>query len=68
MGRAPERAFPLDCVKELHRARTILERGSSAHWQVDTFNDATAGGADRVEALRAVVDMLVERTVADVAP
>ncbi len=52
-----------DCVAEVEHARQILERGTSAHWQVETYNDAKAAGANNVEALKAVVDMLIEETL-----
>ena len=51
------------CVAEVEHARAILERGTSAHWQVKTFEDAIAGGASKEEALKAVVDMLVRETM-----
>ena len=51
------------CVAEVQHARRILERGTSAHWQVKSYDDAKAAGASDEEALRAVVDMLVEQTM-----
>ncbi len=51
------------CVAEVEHARAILERGTSAHWQVKTYEDAMAGGASKDEALKAVVDMLVKETL-----
>jgi carboxylate-amine ligase len=51
------------CVAEVQHARRILERGTSAHWQIKSYEDATAGGASHEEALRAVVDMLIEQTM-----
>jgi glutamate---cysteine ligase / carboxylate-amine ligase len=55
------------CVKEVRHARTILGQGTSAHWQVRTFNEAKASGADDTEALRAVVKMLIQETLRGVA-
>ncbi|MEZ4700664.1 MAG: carboxylate-amine ligase [Rhodothermales bacterium] len=55
------------CVKEVRHARTILGQGTSAHWQVRTFTEAKAGGADDREALRAVVQMLIQETLYGVA-
>lgn len=52
-----------DCVAEVEHARRILERGTSAHWQIKTYNDAKAAGANNMEALRVVVDMLIEETL-----
>ena len=51
-----------DCVAEVEQAHTILERGTSSHWQLKVFEQAKAAGADDEEALRAVVDMLIEET------
>lgn len=51
------------CVAEVQHARRILERGTSAHWQIRSYNDATAAGASHEEALGAVVDMLIEQTM-----
>ena len=58
-----EDAQALGCTSEVGHARRIVERGTSAHWQLRTYHDAIAGGADGHEALRAVVDMLVEETM-----
>ena len=55
-------AEALGCTAEVNHARRIIERGTSAHWQVRTWRDALAGGASEREALEAVVDMLVEET------
>ncbi len=52
-----------DCVAEVEHARQILQRGTSAHLQIKTYNDAKAAGASNVEALKAVVDMLIEETL-----
>ncbi len=54
-----------DCVAEVEHAHTIVKRGTSAHLQLDTYNKAKQGGADEHEALKAVVDTLIEATVAD---
>ena len=43
-------------------ARTILERGTSAHRQVKVFEDARSRGATEREALHAVVDWLIRET------
>ncbi len=63
-----EDAERLDCVAEIEHARNILARGTSAHSQVAVYNEAVANGADEPEALRAVVDWLIEETMRDVAP
>ena len=51
------------CVAEVEHARAILDRGTSAHWQVKTYDDALSNGASQDEALKAVVDMLVKETM-----
>jgi carboxylate-amine ligase len=58
-----EDAQHFDCVAEVEHARTILDRGTSAHWQLKTYQDAIAGGASEDDAFKAVVDMLVEETL-----
>ncbi len=63
-----EDATALGCLKEIQHARTILKRGTSACRQTETFASAVAGGADEAEAFKAVVDMLVEETAADLPP
>jgi len=51
------------CTDEIHHARDIIARGTSAHWQVATFQSAKDEGASNDEALRAVVDMLIKETL-----
>jgi len=57
-----EDADRLGCAKEIAHARAIVERGSSATWQIEAFRTAKDNGADDDKALNAVVDMLIERT------
>lgn len=52
-----------NCVAEVEHAHSILQRGTSAHWQVRTYLEAKAKGASDEEALCAVVDMLVQESV-----
>ena len=59
-------AGALDCTSQVRRARTILERGTSAHRQLMTYKMAVSSGMDRQEALHAVVDMLIEETNPDI--
>ncbi|MFQ5516838.1 MAG: carboxylate-amine ligase [Acidimicrobiia bacterium] len=54
------------CVDEVLHARTIIGRGTSSDRQVAVYDAALAGGADNQEAVEAVVDFLIEETVADV--
>lgn len=58
-----EDAEDLGCAAELAHARTILERGTSAHEQIRIFDAAVAEGASEQAALRRVVDWLIEETV-----
>ena len=57
-----EDALALGCLAEIEGLREILARGSSAHRQLQTFDAARRAGADEPEALRAVVDWLVQET------
>ncbi|MGF1611473.1 MAG: carboxylate-amine ligase [Kiloniellales bacterium] len=59
-------ALSLDCVEEARHAREILRRGTSAHQQCAVYEAARNAGADKDEALRQVVDFLIEETVAGV--
>jgi carboxylate-amine ligase len=58
---APD-AARFDCTAECAAAREILARGTSSHRQVAVWRDALERGAEPKEALRAVVDWLVEET------
>ena len=53
------------CEQEVAHTRTILERGTSAHQQLQVYEQAIRQGAEQTEALRAVVDLLISETVAD---
>ena len=44
---------------------TILKRGTSAHRQIRTYEEARAAGASEREALQAVVDFLIRETKAN---
>ncbi len=55
-----------DCVDEVTHARTILGQGTSAHWQLKTYHEARSTGASHEQALKAVVDMLIEETLCGV--
>ena len=60
-----EDAVALECedeVNEEHHLRLILDRGTSAHWQLRAFETAIANGASQEEALKEVVSMLVRET------
>lgn len=51
-----------DCVAEIEHVREILERGTSAHKQVEVWREACQAGKEDADALRDVVDMLIEET------
>jgi carboxylate-amine ligase len=57
-----EDAEALGCVREVEHIHTILERGTSAHRQLRTYEDARSAGASEREALLAVVDFLIRET------
>ena len=54
------------CEDEVKHARNIIKRGTSSHQQVATYRQARKDGATHEEALRDVVDWLVESTVAGI--
>lgn len=60
-------ALALDCLAEVEHARTILTRGTSAHRQIGVYEKAVAEGAERKEALKAVVDLLIEESLNGIA-
>jgi carboxylate-amine ligase len=57
-------AEELGCLAEVEHARVICRRGTSADQQLVVYNEALAGGAEPEEAMRAIVDHLIEETVA----
>jgi len=63
-----EDATALGCLSEVHHARAILKRGTSACRQIDTYAKARAADAEDAEAFIAVVDMLVAETAMDLPP
>jgi carboxylate-amine ligase len=60
---AMDDATHFGCVAEVEHAREILARGTSAHRQVRVYQEAKAAGADDKEALKLVVDMLIDETM-----
>ena len=56
-------AEDLGCMEEVEHARKILERGTSAHWQRNAYQQAIAEGATPEKAIKAVVDLLIEETM-----
>ncbi len=53
----------LGCVEQVHHCRRIIQRGTSAHRQLATYNDAIAEGRTPRESMCKVVDMLIAETV-----
>lgn len=62
LGILREDAEFFDCVKEIEHSRNITSRGTSSHLQVETYRAALQSGATPEEALRRVVDALIEAT------
>lgn len=56
-------AQTLDPDGSLRALRTILARGTSAHAQLQAYDNALAAGASHRDALRAVIDWLLNATV-----
>lgn len=59
-------ADELGCVAEVEHAREIVARGTSADRQLRVYREALAAGADDQQALRAVVDLLIDDSVAGI--
>lgn len=57
-----EDARRLNCIDEVNSARDILRRGNSARQQRERYARSVAEGATHEEALRSVVDLLIEHT------
>ena len=55
-----EDAEYFDCVEEVEHARTIVAQGTSAHRQTRVYRQALTDGQSQDEALRAVVDFLID--------
>lgn len=60
-----EDAERLGCLGELEHLRTIIQRGTSAHVQLDTYDDLKSRGLSHKDAMLGVVDELVMGTKAD---
>lgn len=58
-----EDAEHFECVDEVEHAYRILERGTSAHQQLEIYRGSKAAGANDEEALKAVVDWLIDETL-----
>ncbi len=60
-----EDAEALGCTAEIESLHKILGEGTSAHNQIRVFNDGIKAGLSSDEALREVVDWLIDKTVED---
>lgn len=58
-----DNALHFDCVAEVEHTRTILRRGTSAHRQLERYLTLCKQGLTKVEAMKGVVDMLIDETV-----
>ena len=58
-----EDAVALDCENEINHARTILERGTSAHRQLSTYHAVMEETGDSQLAFKKVVDWLQKETI-----
>ena len=61
-------AEALGCVAELEHTRTIAARGTSADLQLAAYRQAISQGATEHDALRAVVDLLIDETTNGLEP
>ncbi len=61
-----DEARKLDCWEEVQYAETILREGTSADRQLRVYDQAIANGQSHEDALKAVVDHLVEETVSGI--
>jgi len=58
-----EDAAALGCEAEVSHLLNVVKDGTSAHRQLAVFAEALANGANEKDALKAVVDMLIDETV-----
>lgn len=58
-----EAAVELGAISHVERVRQIVAEGTSADRQRRVYEDAIAGGAEKADALNAVVDHLIAETV-----
>lgn len=58
-----EDADALGCLKQVKHARTIVKRGSSACRQIKTYEAGIDGGLKKQDAMKSVVDQLIDETM-----
>lgn len=63
MGFVKEDSEALDCEEAIQNLPRILTEGTSSHAQTRVYGQALADGDEPAEALRKVVDWLIEETV-----
>jgi len=63
-----EDAAYFGCERELNHMRTIVREGTSAHRQVRAYEQALAEGLEPDDAMRRVVDLLIEETMLGTEP
>ena len=56
-------ALALDCMPEVEHARKIVTSGTSAHRQLAVYHEKLGEGVEKLDALKAVVDQLIEETI-----
>ncbi len=61
-------AEELGCLAEVEHARVIARRGTSADHQLRVYRESLEAGSDEREAQMAVVDWLIEQSVAPASP
>ncbi len=61
-----EDAVALGCADDIYHLRHVLNRGTSAHRQLQIYGQSLADGKSAKEALIDVVDWLIEETVRDI--
>ena len=62
LGQIDEDAQYFGCEAEVAHARTIIDRGTSAHQQVAVYESALAAGKSEAAALQEVVGFLISTT------
>ena len=65
LGLIAEDAEALGCTAEVTHAKTVIARGTSAERQVKRYEDTKAQGMSEEDALKAVVEQLLEETLTD---
>lgn len=58
-----EDAKEFDCENEILHLRKILKRGTSAHQQLQVYNESLSAGKSEKDSLNDVVDWLIKETV-----